>query len=78
MVSQGVLEINICLLFMSDLTSKYWKIFKKIADDRKNDEIIFINCDFQQFSSLIPDLTALSPAENLHENMKKLFGGTHA
>ena len=59
-------------------TSKYWKIFKKIADDRKNDEIIFINCDFQQFSSLIPDLTALSPAENLHENMKKLFGGTHA
>ena len=58
--------------------SKYWKIFKKIADDRKNDEIIFINCDFQQFSSLIPDLTALSPAENLHENMKKLFGGTHA
>ena len=59
-------------------TSKYWKIFKKIADDRKNDEIIFINCDFQQFSSLIPDLTALSPAENLLENMKKLFGGTHA
>ena len=60
-------------------TSKYWKIFKKIADDRRNDEIFFINCDFQQFSSLIPDLTALSPAENLHENMKKLFnGGTHA
>lgn len=59
-------------------TSKYWEIFKKVADDRKNDEIIFINCDFQQFSSLIPDLTALSPAENLHENMKKLFGGTHA
>ena len=58
-------------------TSKYWNIFKKIADDRKNDEIFFINCDFQQFSSLIPDLTALSPAENLHENMKKLFGGTH-
>ncbi|MFW1775442.1 SIR2 family protein [Acinetobacter seifertii] len=57
--------------------SKYWKIFKKIADDRKNDEILFINCDFQQFSSLIPDLTALSPAENLHENMKKLFGGNH-
>ncbi len=59
-------------------TSKYWKIFKKIADNRKNDEIVFINCDFQQFSSLIPDLTALSPAENLHENMKKLFGDTHA
>lgn len=59
-------------------TSKYWKIFKKIADDRKNDEIFFINCDFQQFSGLIPDLTALSPAENLHENMTKLFGGTHA
>ncbi|CAM9274450.1 SIR2 family protein [Acinetobacter bereziniae] len=58
-------------------TSKYWNIFKKIADDRKNDEIFFLNCDFQQFSSLIPDLTALSPAENLHENMKKLFGGTH-
>lgn len=58
-------------------TSKYWNIFKKIADDRKNDEIFFLNCDFQQFSSFIPDLTALSPAENLHENMKKLFGGTH-
>ncbi|EEY90099.1 SIR2 family protein [Acinetobacter lwoffii] len=59
-------------------TSKYWEIFKKIADDRKNDEIFFINCDFQKFSSLIPDLTALSPAENLHENMKKLFGGSYA
>ncbi|MFV5359719.1 SIR2 family protein [Acinetobacter oleivorans] len=59
-------------------TSKYWEIFKKIADDRKNDELFFLNCDFQQFSNLIPDLTALSPAENLHENMKKLFGGTHA
>ena len=59
-------------------TSKYWGIYKKIADDRKNDEIFFINCDFQQFSSLIPDLTALSPVENLHENMKKIFGGTHA
>lgn len=59
-------------------TSKYWKIFKKIADERKNDEIFFINCDFQQFSILIPDLTALSPAENLHENMKKLLGGIHA
>jgi hypothetical protein len=58
-------------------TSKYWKIFKKIADDRRNDEVFFLNCDFQQFSSLIPDLTALSPAENLHENIKKLFGGTH-
>ncbi|MFV5516868.1 SIR2 family protein [Acinetobacter gerneri] len=58
-------------------TSKYWKIFKKIAEDRNNDEIFFINCDFQKFSSLIPDLTALSPAENLHENMKKLFGGSH-
>jgi hypothetical protein len=50
----------------------------KIADDRKNDEIFFLNCDFQQFSSLIPDLTALSPAENLHENMKKLFGDRDA
>lgn len=59
-------------------TSKYWKIFKKIADDRKNDEIFFINCDFQQLSYFIPDLTALSPAENLHENMKKLFGGADA
>ncbi|WP_182005235.1 SIR2 family protein [Acinetobacter lactucae] len=58
--------------------SKYWQIFKRIADDRKNDEIFFINCDFQQFASLIPDLTALSPAENLHENMKKLFGDKHA
>lgn len=59
-------------------TSKYWGIFKKIADDRKNDEVFFLNCDFQQFSSLIPDLTALSPAENLHENMKKLFGDRDA
>lgn len=63
---------------MAPEVSKYWQIFKRIADDRKNDEILFINCDFQQFSSLIPDLTALSPAENLHDNMKKLFGGTHA
>lgn len=62
----------------SSETSKYWGMFKKIADDRKNDEIFFLNCDFQQFSSLIPDLTALSPAENLHENMKKLFGGRDA
>lgn len=59
-------------------TSKYWAMFKKITDDRKNDEIFFLNCDFQQFSSLIPDLTALSPAENLHENMKKLFGDRDA
>ncbi|MFW1982263.1 SIR2 family protein [Acinetobacter guillouiae] len=59
-------------------TSKYWRIFKKIADDRKNDEVFFLNCDFQQFSSLIPDLTALSPAENLHENMKKIFGDKDA
>lgn len=59
----------------SPQTSKYWELFKRIADDRKNDEILFINCDFQQFSSLIPDLTALSPAENLYENMQKLFGG---
>ena len=62
----------------SSETSKYWGMFKKIADDRKNDEIFFLNCDFQQFSSLIPDLTALSPAENLHENMKKLFGDRDA
>ncbi|MCB2302199.1 SIR2 family protein [Acinetobacter baumannii] len=62
----------------SSETSKYWGMFKKIADDRKNDEVFFLNCDFQQFSSLIPDLTALSPAENLHENMKKLFGDRDA
>ncbi len=62
----------------SSETAKYWGMFKKIADDRKNDEIFFLNCDFQQFSSLIPDLTALSPAENLHENMKKLFGDRDA
>lgn len=53
-------------------------MFKKIADDRKNDEIFFLNCDFQQFSSFIPDLTALSPAENFHENLKKLFGDRDA
>lgn len=55
--------------------SAYWDKFKKIADARKNDELIFINCDFGKLSELIPDLTALSPAENLYENLQKAFGG---
>ena len=57
--------------------SPYWDKFKHVADTRKNDEIIFINCDFGKLSELIPDLTALSPAENLYESLRSAFGATH-
>lgn len=58
-------------------TSPYWERLKHVADTRKNDEIIFINSDFGKLSEIIPDLTALSPAENLYENLQKAFGGHH-
>lgn len=59
----------------SSETSPYWQRLKQIADTRKNDELIFINCDFGKLSDIIPDLTALSPAENLYETLNKVFGG---
>ena len=31
----------------------------------------------EKLSEIIPDLTALSPAENLYENLQKAFGGHH-
>ena len=55
--------------------SKYWEKFKYISDTRKTDELIFINSDFQKFANIIPDLNALSPAENLYETLNKAFGG---
>lgn len=58
-------------------TSPYWERLKHVADNRRNDEIIFINSDFGKLSEIIPDLTALSPAENLYENLQKAFGGRH-
>ncbi|TCB49132.1 SIR2 family protein [Acinetobacter sp. ANC 4779] len=62
---------------ISSNPSPYWDRFKHVANTRKNDELIFINCDFGKFSEIIPDLTALSPAENLYESLRLAFGGIH-
>lgn len=45
--------------------SPYWKKFKALAD--KGLDILFIEADFENFAINIPDLKALSPAENLYQ-----------
>ncbi|AVH15381.1 SIR2 family protein [Acinetobacter indicus] len=51
--------------------SPYWKKFKALAD--KGLDILFIEADFENFAINIPDLKALSPAENLYQ---VIHGGT--
>ena len=48
-----------------DNFSPYWKKFKALAD--KGLDILFIEADFENFAINIPDLKALSPAENLYQ-----------
>lgn len=54
-----------------DKFSPYWKKFKELAD--KGLDILFIEADFESFAFSIPDLKALSPAENLYQ---VIHGGT--
>ncbi|WMI72306.1 SIR2 family protein [Aminobacterium sp. MB27-C1] len=50
--------------------SIYWEKFKTLADE--NEDITFINANFDSFANLIPDLRALSDTERLAQNIKNL------
>lgn len=55
-----------------DYCSSYWK---KLDSCRKNGEdIYFIEATFGEFSQLIPDLKALTPAEKIMQGIKQMSG----
>lgn len=52
--------------------SKYWKTLVELSD--KGSDITFINASFQDFATLIPDLSSLSPADKLMQDIKNIAG----
>ena len=53
-------------------TNRYWT--ELLALQEKGDDVWLINADFQDFSKLIPDLKALTPAEKLFKVVKTAVG----
>ncbi len=52
--------------------SHYWKLLKDLGF--KGEDITFINASFEEFSSLIPDLRSLTPAEKMVHAIKEIAG----
>tara|TARA_B110001469_G_scaffold125613_1_gene141400 strand:- start:6239 stop:7537 length:1299 start_codon:yes stop_codon:yes gene_type:complete len=50
--------------------SRYWKEFAELA--KNGHDIWFINASFADFSNLLPDLSAMSPAEQLEKVIKRM------
>lgn len=57
----------------SNNSNHYWTRFKDLA--QKGEDIWFINSLFEDFANKIPDLKALTPAEQLLQNFRSLSGG---
>lgn len=53
--------------------SHYWTSLKDLA--QKGYDIWFINSSFKDFANIIPDLKALTPAEQLLQSFRSLVGG---
>lgn len=52
--------------------SKYWNTLVELSDT--GSDITFINASFQDFATLIPDLSSLSPADKLMQDIKNIVG----
>lgn len=56
----------------SNGSSKYWKLFSELAINGY--DIFFVNASFKDFVSLIPNLKALTPADQLAKAIKQAGG----
>lgn len=56
----------------SEKYSKYWKTLSQLS--LNGYDITFINASFQELATLIPDLSSLSPADKLMQDIKNIVG----
>lgn len=55
-----------------DTVNEHWSYMKKLSN--QGYDIWFINSTFNEFAKVIPDLKALTPAEQLYQNIRSIVG----